>query len=517
MKTRFVYIVMLIASFVWSSCEKHNFAEGTQSPVTSIEELRALHKGADVSINTADLNEAHQITGVVISDAEGSNIPSGLIVLQNTWRNKTRGIVITSSVAGSYKSGDSLLVSIDGGVLKRVNGSLQLTGIADAAIKKISSGNPTNIQAASSYSINLKPNDYESTLVQVKSAVVSPAPLPGSTLSGDKSIINGADSIVLHTEATAAFADTELPASASFAGVLFLTQSATGTIVPQVWPRSAADITDQVAPVDPNGPGLGKFPVLITGFVNDAKGGDGNYEYFQFLATKDIDFEKTPMAVVTCTNAGSAAPYAGTAPAGGWATGGGRTYKFNLTTGKVSKGEFFYVGGKNKKINGPNSTDISASTWISALDYVNNDGDGFGTKSGGLLPNSGNAGGIAIFEGINVTETSIPVDAVFFGGTGKTTIYNEANNAGYRIPENDHYSLVDPATNVAQPFFYQGTNQYVIPHQSPADLGMFVKLGGVFNATTASWTTPRAHVFYLMTMTSAVTEIETGDVTQIAN
>jgi hypothetical protein len=159
---------------------------------------------------------------------------------------------------------------------------------------------------------------------------------------------------------------------------------------------------------------------------------------------------------------------------------------------------------------------MSFSKWIRSIAYVTNDGDGFGSKSGGLFPNSGNAGGMAIFEGINVTETSVPLDVVFFGGTGATTIFNETNNNGYRIVENDRYNPVDPATTAAQPFFFQGTNLYIIPHQNPANLGLFTKLGGDYNTTTKKWTTARTHLFYQMTLTSAVSEIETGNVTVLS-
>ena len=517
MKYRINYLLLLGAIILWSACKKHDYAEGTLSPITSLEDVRALYTGADLTISKANLMEATQITGVVISNPDSGNVTAGTVVIQNTRRKKTRGIVLGLTNAASYKTGDSLLVTIEGSMLKRVSGSLQITGLTDNSVSKISSGNTVTVQSASSYNINLKPGDYESTLVKISSATVNPVPLPGAMMSGDYSLINGADSIMMHTEPAASFAGAELPASASFTGIVVANVTAAGVPVLQLWPRIGSDITDLVAPVDPNGPKLGKFPVVITGFVSDAKGTDGNYEYFQFRATRDIDFTATPMAVVTCTNAGAAAPYAGAAPASGWATGGGRTYKFNLTAGSVKKGEFFYVGGSNKKINGPNTTDISSLNWIRTIAYTTNDGDGFGSLSSGLLPNSGNAGGIAIFEGINITETSVPVDAVFFGGTSKTTIYNATDNVGYRIADGDHYTSVDPSSLAEQPFFYQGTNTYVIPHQSPADQGVFLKLGGVYNAATKVWDTPRGYTFYVMTATSAISEIETVNVTAIVN
>lgn len=506
--------VVLLAGF---GCKKLNEAEGTLSPITSVEEVRALYKGAELTISRDQLMEATKITGTVISNPDSGNVKSGQVVIQQTVRNKTRGIILLLSDASAYKTGDSISVTIEGSKLTKTEGSLQISGLSGSAVTKISTGRKTTPVTTSSLEIALKPDVYESTLVKISSATINPVPLPADVMAGDKSAVNGADSILVHTEATASFAKLSVPASASFIGVVTIGTSAAGKPLFQIWPRTGADITDKIAPVDPNGPKLGVFPAVITGFVNDSKGSDGNNEYFQFLATRDIDFEKTPMAVVTSTNAGTATPYAGTAPAGGWATGGGRTYKFNLTAGSVKKGEFFYVGGSGKKINGPNTTDISSSKWIRAIAYVTNGGDGFGSASTGLLPNSGNAGGIAIFEGTNITETSVPVDLVFFGGTGKGTIYNATDNVGYRIVNNDHYQVKDAATGTEQPFFFQGTNNYIIPHQSPADQGIFVKLGGVYNVKTKVWDTPRAYTNYLMTATSAVSEIETVNVTTLVN
>lgn len=517
MKYTINYLLLFCAMIVWSACEKHDFAEGALSSITSVADVRALYQGTDTKISKENLAQATQIMGVVISNPDAGNVLPGVVIMQNNWRNKIRGIALALPNAEDYKPGDSLVVNVEGHLLQKLSGSLQITGLTADDVRKVSSGNKINVQSSSSYSIALKPGDYESTLVKITAGTVNPAPVPGDILVGDKSIVNGADSIMLHTEAGAIFASAQLPASASFTGIVYVREATAGVRVLQLWLRTAADITNRVAPVDPNGPKLGKFPVVITGFVNDSKGSDGNYEYFQFMATRDIDFSATPMSVVTCTNAGAAAPYAGTAPAAGWATGGGRTYKFNLTSGSVTKGEIFYVGGSNKKINGPNSTDISAAKWIRAIAYVTNDGDGFGSKTSGLLPNSGNAGGIAIFEGIDVKGTSVPVDAILFGSASTTTIYNSVDNTGYRVADNDHYIAVDPLTGAAQPFFYQGTNLYTIPHQNPTDQGIFVKLGGVYNVTDKKWDTPRAYTFYVMKATSAVTEIETADVTKLVN
>ncbi|NCD72346.1 DUF5689 domain-containing protein [Mucilaginibacter agri] len=517
MKTKILYVIFCLAILVIGACKKHDYAEGELSPIIAVGDLRSLYKGTDLTLTSEKMEGATQIVGTVISNPDSGNVPKDVVILQNSRRSMVRGIMLALGATSlTYHSGDSLVVKVEGTVLKKVNGALQITGLTPAAITKVSSQNPVTVRAVSSYTIKSNPDQYESTLVQIKAATVMPAPKFGDTFAGEKYLVNGADSIVLHTEATASYAGAAIPSSATFAGILISSQNTAGKTLLQVWPRTGADITDVVKPVDPDG-SLGPNPVIITGYVNDSKGADGNYEYFQFRATQNIDFSKTPMAVVTCTNAGTAAPNAGDAPGAGWATGGGRTYKFNLTSGKVKQGDFFYVGGSNKKINGPNTTDISSANWIRSIAYVTNDGDGFGSMSSGLLPNSGNAGGIAIFVGTSVTETSIPADFVLFGGTGVTTIYNATTGKGYRVCDNDHYHVQDPTTSAAQPFIYQGSNTYVIPHSTPADAGIFVKLGGSFDMTNKVWLAPRKFVYYTMTTTSALPDIESGvDVTAVS-
>lgn len=516
MKTRILYITCCLATLLIGACKKHDFADGTLSPIIAVSDLRALYKGSDVTLTDKNMQGATQIVGIVISNPDSGNVPKDVVVLQNIRRSATRGITLAlGSTSNTYHSGDSLVVNVNGTTLKKVNGAMQITGLTPGNITKVSSNNALTVRTASSYTIKANPDQYESTLVKITAATVIPVPKFGDTYAGEKYLVNGADSIVLHTEATASFANNAIPASATFTGILFQSQNAAGKTIFQVWPRSGADVTDIVKPVDPDG-SLGPNAVIVTGYVNDSKGADGNYEYFQFRATQNIDFSKTPMAVVTCTNAGTAAPNAGDAPGAGWATGGGRTYKFNLTSGKVNQGDFFYVGGSNKKIDGPNTTDISTANWIRTIAYVTTDGDGFGSASTGLLPNSGNAGGIAIFVGTNVTNTSVPVDFVLFGGTGVTTIYNATTGKGYLAVDNDHYHLKDPTSGGDQPFIFQGSNTYVIPHSTPADAGIFVKLGGSFNMTSKIWNKARGYTFLTMSPTSALTDIETGtDVTAV--
>lgn len=512
MKTKVFYFILFLIAGVATACQKHDFAAGELSPIIAVRDVRALYKGTDVTLNKTNMLGATQIVGTVISNPDSGNAPVNLVVLQNSRSTKISGISLPmGALSTGYKAGDSLVVTVENKTLTRVNGLLQITGLTAADVRKVSEGNKVTPLAVSSFNIKAKPDLYESTLVQVKSANVAPVPQFGETLLGEKFLVNGADSLTLHTEATAHFAGDAIPATATFAGILLVNgQDAAGKPVLQLWPRLYSDISDKTQPADPNAAQLESGDIVITGIISDVKGADGNYEYFQFRATRNIDFSKTPASVITCTNAGTAAPNAGDAPGAGWITGGGRTYKFNLTNGIVNKGDFFYVGGSNKKINGANSTDISTAKWIRAIAYVTNDGDGFGSASAGLLPNSGNAGGVAVFSGITLEETTTPMDVVFFGGSGKTTIYNATTNKGYRIPLNDRYSPLAADGVTAQPFMFQGTNTYIFAHPTTTDVGYFMKLGGRFDMATKKWITPRANTFYTLTATSNLSEIETG-------
>lgn len=175
--------------------------------------------------------------------------------------------------------------------------------------------------------------------------------------------------------------------------------------------------------------------IVITGMLADAKGSDTNNEYIQFMALEEIDFAQTPYCVIACRN--------NKVNAKGWVQGSYVTYKFNLTSGRAAKGTFFYVGGVNKRLNGNSSADISGANWICSVDYNTQAGaDGIGDKTTGFLHNynsNGNkniADGIAVFKGTEVDEKSVPCDAVFYGATITTDVYNPAGY-GYRIPDND--------------------------------------------------------------------------------
>jgi hypothetical protein len=275
-------------------------------------------------------------------------------------------------------------------------------------------------------------------------------------------------------------------------------------------------------------PQIGVMPIFISGFmrdpIDDAKN-DVDYEYIQLMAAVDIDFSKTPFSIVACRNPAGWTPNPDAAPEQGWAVGERRSYKFDLTAGTVNKGEFFYVGGTSKLINGQNSTDISSANWIRVKNHGKEVGDGgMGsiTETTGLFPNYGNPAGIALFAGTTVTSVSIPIDAVFFGSPTTSPLTRLFTNApdgprGYRIPNSDLYQTTS-ADGTPQPFFAQimedGTrvNTFCVPELVSADRekGNYVKLGGVFDAETRTWTTARNWSYIYLGKTSTLSDIETG-------
>lgn len=380
---------LLALTFLWGCKKGGNYPGGVISPYISIFDIKDLYKGEKVTLSKSNMFGSSLITGIVVSDHSGSNLPTGLLTIQDSRRlSQLRGISVSIGAdAANYVPGDSVIINVDGGVLERINGIQQITGVAATAVTKVSSGNVIPVNRVPSSMILANPEKYENTLVALVKAGFNPLPAPGDVLSGDKLLNDGFGDITLHTEATAKFANNPAPFLANFYGVVF--SKGTGSnLVPEVRLRTGNDVVVLSSTIDVS-------PVIITGFISDVAGGDGNYEYIQLMATRDINFATTPFSVVVTNNAGASTPTG--VPVNGWATGGLRTYKLNLTSGTAAKGTFFYVGGSNKLINGASSTSIAGVNWIRSFNYTTTDGDGFGTKTSGLLANSGNASGIAVF------------------------------------------------------------------------------------------------------------------------
>jgi hypothetical protein len=505
MKRTLVYAFLLTAVFIWAGCKKGtNYPGGRISEYIPLYDLRNLYKGSDLTLTVDNMYGSDKITGIVISDYSGSNMPGGYLVIQDHRRlSLLRGIAIPIGVeaAAKYASGDSVSVTIAGGTLTRADGILQIKNIPATAVTKISSGNNIPANRVPSSSILKDPARYESTLVAIVKGGFDPLPTPTDKFGGDKTVNDGFENITLHTDAGATFANNGLPVLANFYGIVFNTAGAGGKLIPQIRMRKADDMQLLSSTIKIT-------PIVISGFVPDVIGGDGNYEYIQMLATQDIDFSQTPYSVVVCNNAGAANP-AGY-PSNGWAMGGNttgaqfRTYKFNLTAGTAKKGSYFYVGGTAEMINGSSSTSMASSNWIRVINYTTTNGDGFGSPYSGLMANSGNAWGMAVFAGTTVTKNTEPVDVLFINSGGQLL----SGTNGYKITNTDWYDVVNPITLQSQPYYKQGSNTLSLTYPPAADLGYYYKLGGAYNPRLGKWVKARSQNFVQLTKTSSLNEIE---------
>jgi hypothetical protein len=516
-------LVLLSLSFVWSGCKDDdyingfgNYEGGAISSYIPIFDLRSLYKGSDVTLTKEVMFGSTSISGVIISDYTENNFSDnlkGLVFIQDNKRlNSLRGIALNVGAdASKWLSGDSVHINIEGGVLTKVNGMLQVNNVSSSNFVKKMSNKPIATNGVLAANILVDPTRYEGTLVSIVEGTYNPLLAPGTVLSGDKTINDGSDNVMIRTLPTATFANVAAPFSANYTGVLINTlNTTTGKLVSHVRMRMTTDIEELSA--------TSSVPdFVITGWTNDPAGTDSNNEYVQFRATRDINFATTPFSVVTTNNATASTPLG--YPTTGWALGGIRTYKFNLTTGSVLKGDFFYVGGSKKLINSTSSTSIASAKWIRSFDISAVNGDGFGTASANLLANSGNAYGVAVFKGTTVNVSSVPIDVLFVGSGG--TLYQASPALGYTIGKTDWYNPVNPLekknpAKFSQPFYRQGTNTKAWAYWPTGDAGMWNSFGGgVFDTVLGKWTKARTQTFILLSKTSTLADIESAESTQI--
>jgi hypothetical protein len=508
MKNKFRYfiaIVLMIA--LYASCKRESDLpyKFSESGFISNFDLRRYYKGSDISLNPEAIGGAKSIRGVVVSDFRSGNSVTGLIALQNSRINGTadslRGISFNlGAAAANYVPGDSLHIKLEGGVLKRVDGILQITGLPISAVTKVASNRIIKLQAANTSTILANPDRYESTLVAINNAVYDPEPTSDVVYSGDKILNDGFGLATLRTNSSASFANTAIQPSGNFTGVVYVTGNGDSKKI-EYRIRSVDDFFYVPMPK--------LSPAIISGYLVDPNGLDGNYEYIQFLATKDIDFAVTPFSVYTNNNAGAT-----TFPTLGWNTGGVRTYKFNLTSGTVKKGEFFYAGGAGQRINGSASTVVAASKWISTVDYTVVPGaDGIGAVTGNLLANSGNVAGIALFEGTNITPNTAPLDVIFYGGANGSFYTAGPPEAGLRITITDKFATY--ASKIPQEYYGKGTNDIAKRFAGFPTATSFAKLGGVYKAAKGGWESVRTMTNVVLTNASVLSAIETGGVTTL--
>ncbi len=504
----------IAATFV--SCEKNEkYPGGVPNPIVSILDIRPLYKGKDVLLTQDNVYGASKIAAVVVSDHREGNLPEGLLVVQDARRlEMLRGISIElGAAAAKFLPGDSVSIDIANGVLTRKNGILVIAGLTEDKVTSKGKG-VVAINAVTVAQINANPNDYESTLCLLNKSSFNPAPQTGDVISGSKKINDGFGDLVLYTDPKVTYANTAPYGLAAYVGIPFGTTD--GAM--QLRTREKDDIVNM---------GSSAQELIISGFQSDPKGGDGGYEYVQMLATKNINFAATPYSIVFCNNAGTAS--SANPLDAGWATGGQRTIKWDITSGSVQKGQFFYFGFQGKKINGsagtyafPAETNWYQKTYSTTATNLGDGGlvraSNYGTS--GPWANSGNSCGVAIFKGTTVTEASTPEDVLFVATGGGAALYDATKNPilGYRICNNDWYSMysisIDATTYkpVVVPYLHYrssgNTNNMPYPISEkyptvPSDAGLFNMMGGVYNITLGRWTTARKQTTVELVQTTA--------------
>jgi hypothetical protein len=272
MKSHLLATLLLLA-LATTSCLKDNpdNAAGAPSPNVALDELRGLYQGSSVVLEPGQLSGAHQVVGLVISNAAGGNVPggAGTIVVQNKRRGVVRGIIIpiAGSAAPSLAVGDSVVVDIKGATLARSAGALRLEGITPDRVRRVSSGNAVLARDITIGALLADVNAYDGTLVRLTGASITPLPVSGDTYAGNKTLADGANNkLTLHTETTAAFAIRRVPASATFVGIAVGALDASQAPAPQLWLRTAADA------VDPSGPIYMGFPESFEAVPQATKG-----------------------------------------------------------------------------------------------------------------------------------------------------------------------------------------------------------------------------------------------------
>lgn len=506
MKQLLLYTIIATVVLFFVGCKKSgygNYPGAEITPYISIFDVRSMYKGQDVTLTRENLFGSTSLAAVVISDHSGNNLPEGLVFVQEARRlGQLRGIAINvGAEARNYTPGDSVLIKLEGGVLTKKDGITQITGISSSNITKHSKVTviPTIV---SSNALAANPERYESTLIAIVDGSFIPLPQAGEIMKGYKTINDGSGNVGLFTLNNASFADDPLYGRANYYGIVVNTDVA-GTLIPALVPRVKEDIILLSSSSE-------QIPFIISGYMADPNGSDANHEYIQLLAVQDINFATTPYSVVITNNAGNNTPQG--LPQNGWGTGGLRTFKFNLTSGTVKKGAFFYVGGSNKLINSSSSTSIASANWIRSFNYSTGSGgsagDGFGNRTDNLLANSGNISGIAAFKGTAVNLSSVPVDAIFIGTSGNLLIWDPATpQYGYSVADNDLYKRINLITLEPQPFYLMGTNRTSFSYNA-SNLGFFVQLGGKYNTTMARWTQRREQRNILLTKASQIEEIQ---------
>ncbi|MGV3532817.1 MAG: hypothetical protein ACO1QR_10640 [Chthoniobacteraceae bacterium] len=221
-------------------------------------------------------------------------------------------------------------------------------------------------------------------------------------------------------------------------------------------------------------------PIVISGWLTNVSGNDSPYEYAQFVATQDIDLSTMPFTIVW-NDVGVEGTSGAASFSDGWSGGSLLTYAFQLTSGTVTRGETFYVGGSAQVLADDGSASLAGERWLRSINTATTGGDGLGVADpDGVFGNGGpHSDGIAVFAGLagSITSTSVPLDTVFFG--------NAVGNAkpatgGFKAAQNDRYT--------SSGVFGDPGNAFLFPDLAQ---NQFARLSGTYNYMTGEWEAAR--------------------------
>lgn len=242
---------LFLGLIVFSACDGKKYYEGEPSSIIAISDLKKLYNGTDVTLDRNNMKGAYQIRGIVVSDNQHGNIKSGTIAIQGYKRSIVRGITLSiGSEAATFSQGDSIVVDVDGALLKTANGNLQIANVDASKIVKISSGNPVHPVNITAYELDSLKTEYESMLVQVNAAYLTNSQDVNQPYMGDKTISDGSTrAIKIHTEENASFSGKLITGSATYIGIPIVHENAEGNLDTRLWLRSASDILYEAGPV----------------------------------------------------------------------------------------------------------------------------------------------------------------------------------------------------------------------------------------------------------------------------
>lgn len=258
----YMKILAVVGVSLFAACEVDDPVppKTRPNPNITLSDLRKVYEGQAVRLEPKLLMDAHQVAGVVISDAAAGNIGKGEFIIQNTQRGIIGGITLSlgEGVEASYALGDSLVIDVVGSQLTRVNGELKLADVSPSMITKLREDCVVEPRPVTLQELITNFDLYEGTLVRVIGTTITPPPVEGETYEGNKILDDGADvTIQLHTESNAAFAGEKLPTNAEFTGIARY-HNASGNDVEsaekQLWMRNLDDAGNASGPLYPGFP-----------------------------------------------------------------------------------------------------------------------------------------------------------------------------------------------------------------------------------------------------------------------